>query len=342
MAAESIGTIYSTKIPGYADNADIQAAFKLYHYGSADYNSANANTANLVNPSVAYTLNDIQSQITALDPSGGVSKSIIDAKGDLLVGSANDAIDNLTVGSNNFILTADSSQTLGIKWAAPEITATNTITFTNKSVSLTTNTLTGTIAQFNTAVTDADLATLAGTETFTNKSISLTTNTLTGTTAQFNTALSDDNFATIAGAETFTNKTLTSPTINTATISLGAQIDGGGYTYKNLHPSTTVVTASATPSIAVNTHSYYVLNNSANTVSAMTISFTGIASSGTAHAWQVEVDRGSGTLALTWPAAVVWDGGTAPSTTASKKTVFTFLTRDGGTTIYGGTAFGAI
>jgi hypothetical protein len=27
MAAESIGAIYSTKIPGYADNADIQAAF---------------------------------------------------------------------------------------------------------------------------------------------------------------------------------------------------------------------------------------------------------------------------------------------------------------------------
>ena len=53
MAAESIGAIYSTKIPGYADNADIQAAFKLYHYGSADYNTANANTANLVNPSVA-------------------------------------------------------------------------------------------------------------------------------------------------------------------------------------------------------------------------------------------------------------------------------------------------
>ena len=60
MAAESIGAIYSTKIPGYADNADIQAAFKLYHYGSTDYNTANANTANLVNPSIAYTLNNIQ------------------------------------------------------------------------------------------------------------------------------------------------------------------------------------------------------------------------------------------------------------------------------------------
>ena len=118
MAAESIGSIYSTKIPGYADNADIQAAFKLYHYGSTDYNTANANTASLVNPSIAYTLNDLQGQITGLDPSGSVSKGIIDAKGDLLVGSANDTVDNLAVGSNNFVLVADSAQTLGIKWAA--------------------------------------------------------------------------------------------------------------------------------------------------------------------------------------------------------------------------------
>jgi hypothetical protein len=50
-------------------------------------------------------------------------------------------------------------------------------------------------------------------QTLTNKTINLTNNTLTGTTAQFNSALSDNNFATIAGSETLTNKTLTSPTI---------------------------------------------------------------------------------------------------------------------------------
>jgi hypothetical protein len=134
MAAESIGALYSTKIPGYADNADIQAAFKLYHYGSTDYNTSNANTANLVNPSIAYTLNNIQGQIDGLDPAGSVSKSIIDAKGDLIVGLSNDTVDNLTVGSDNFVLTADSAQTLGVKWAAPEVTTTNSITFTNKTL----------------------------------------------------------------------------------------------------------------------------------------------------------------------------------------------------------------
>ena len=40
--------------------------------------------------------------------------------------------------------------------------------------------------------------------------------TLTGTTAQFNTALSDGSFTTLAGAETLTNKTLTAPKIANA------------------------------------------------------------------------------------------------------------------------------
>lgn len=118
MASELIGTLYPTQIPGYADNADIQAAFKLYHYGSLEYDTAETDVAELVSPSIAHTLNNLQTQITNLDPAGSVSKSTIDAKGDLLVGLSNDTVDNLTVGSNNFVLTADSSATLGIKWSA--------------------------------------------------------------------------------------------------------------------------------------------------------------------------------------------------------------------------------
>jgi hypothetical protein len=52
------------------------------------------------------------------------------------------------------------------------------------------------------------------TDTLTNKSVSLTTNTITGTLAEFNTALSDADFATLAGTETLTNKTLTLPKVN--------------------------------------------------------------------------------------------------------------------------------
>ena len=51
--------------------------------------------------------------------------------------------------------------------------------------------------------------------TLKNKVFNLADNTLTGTTAQFNTALSDGSFATLDGTETLTNKTLTDPKIGT-------------------------------------------------------------------------------------------------------------------------------
>jgi len=34
VASENIGPIYTTQIPGYEDAADIQAALRLYHYGT--------------------------------------------------------------------------------------------------------------------------------------------------------------------------------------------------------------------------------------------------------------------------------------------------------------------
>jgi len=64
---------------------------------------------------------------------------------------------------------------------------------------------------------DAVLVSDTGTQTLTNKTISLSNNTVSGTLAQFNTAVTDADLATIAGSETLTNKTLTSPVLNTAT-----------------------------------------------------------------------------------------------------------------------------
>lgn len=52
------------------------------------------------------------------------------------------------------------------------------------------------------------------TQTLTNKTIDLASNTVTGTLAQFNTALSGTNFVSTDGSETLTNKTLTSPTVS--------------------------------------------------------------------------------------------------------------------------------
>jgi hypothetical protein len=74
----------------------------------------------------------------------------------------------------------------------------------------------------------AFLGSSSATETLTNKSVSLGSNTLTGTVAQFNSALTDGDFATLAGTETLTNKTLTNPVIS-GTLTVSGSTGANGY-----------------------------------------------------------------------------------------------------------------
>lgn len=48
-----------------------------------------------------------------------IPESVVTAKADLLVGASSGVVDNLAVGTNGQVLTADSTQTLGVKWATP-------------------------------------------------------------------------------------------------------------------------------------------------------------------------------------------------------------------------------
>ena len=54
----------------------------------------------------------------------------------------------------------------------------------------------------------------ATSDTLTNKSVDLDSNTLSGTLTEFNTAMQGDSFVSLTGTETLTNKTLTSPVLN--------------------------------------------------------------------------------------------------------------------------------
>jgi len=48
-----------------------------------------------------------------------ITAGTVDAKGDLIVGSADDAVARLAVGTNGYVLTANSGATNGLEWAAP-------------------------------------------------------------------------------------------------------------------------------------------------------------------------------------------------------------------------------
>jgi hypothetical protein len=51
-------------------------------------------------------------------PSNAIDVAVIDAKGDLLVGTADNTVGRVAVGTNGFVLTADSAETSGVKWSA--------------------------------------------------------------------------------------------------------------------------------------------------------------------------------------------------------------------------------
>jgi hypothetical protein len=85
----------------------------------------------------------IRSLGTAIDTTvftnagAAVAKATVDAKGDLIAGTADNTVARLAVGANDTVLTADSSTATGLKWATPAAGAAATTL-------LSTTTLTGT------------------------------------------------------------------------------------------------------------------------------------------------------------------------------------------------------
>lgn len=62
---------------------------------------------------------DLDFKWVAQDDSNAIQNTIVDAKGDLISATAADVPARLAVGTNGHVLTADSSTSTGLKWAAP-------------------------------------------------------------------------------------------------------------------------------------------------------------------------------------------------------------------------------
>lgn len=137
-----------------------------------------------------------------------------------LIEAGFEKLPTLTGNANRLVVVNPSGTALtSVAQPAGELVGTtSTQTLTNKTVNLASNTLSGTTAQFNAALSDGDFVTQAGVETLTGKTLNLASNTLAGTTAQFNAALSDGDFATLAGTETLTNKTISGGAVSGAAV----------------------------------------------------------------------------------------------------------------------------
>jgi hypothetical protein len=147
MAVESIGVLVPTKIPGYADAADIQAALRAYHYGSYTFDTAETNKANLINPSIAYSISGLQDSVTSISADYITSTSTSTLTNKTLTSPV---VSGLSLSDSSVVFEGSSADAFETTLTVINPTADRTITFpdTTGTVALLTqvinNTLTST------------------------------------------------------------------------------------------------------------------------------------------------------------------------------------------------------
>ena len=238
------------------------------------------------------------------------------------------------------------------------VTLTNSVTLTNKTLALGSNTISGTLAQFNTAVTDATLVSTTGSETLTNKS--LTAPVLTGSSASAGSIVFKEdtdngtNSATLKGPASTSDVTITLPaetgTVLTTASSIAnsnlanstVTIGGSSVALGSSQTTFTGLASITSTAVVTNDSGFRIRNNSDNTkigafssssISAgQTRTLTFPDSSGTiatqayvqaqVTAEDLDITTDSGTIAIDLDSETLQlSGGTGIDTSASGNTV---------------------
>ena len=162
--------------------------------------SPTINSPTINSPTIVFegsTADSFETTIAVTDPTADRTITLPNVSGTVITTGNLAEVTSAGIFSQNIVFEGSTANSFETTLAITDPTADRTVTIPNA-----TDTLVG----------------KATTDTLTNKSIDLETNTLTGSVSEFNSALQSDSFATLAGSNTLTNKTLTSPVINTPTV----------------------------------------------------------------------------------------------------------------------------
>jgi len=80
-----------------------------------------ASAVSVLDTAAVFTATNVETALKELYDSisgGGIPATILDAKGDIIAATAADTASRLAVGTNGHVLTADSAEATGLKWAA--------------------------------------------------------------------------------------------------------------------------------------------------------------------------------------------------------------------------------
>jgi len=242
---------------------------------------------------------------------GVIQNSLIDAEGDLIIGTAADTVGRLAVGTDTYVLTADSGVSgVGLAWAAP-----------------TTGDVTGVAAG-----TNIDVASASGPVPSVALAIDAAVDVGvdgTGVDVSFHSGTAGDLMLWDASdkALEFTDSKITmgdnlieTPELIDYAESVNA-IGGTGGGTQSLNIALGNV---QTATVDTSTNTFTFDNPS---VTGKSCSFTLILTNG-------------GSQTVVWPTTVQWAGGTAPTLTTSGRDVLTFMTIDAGAATWYGFAAG--